>query len=138
MTSQSLIQYHVDRLDHLMRTPPAADASKQEKVAYANKLRLYRLRLGRAQGRHTRAEWDAIVAETAGICVRCGYQHHAPEKPCKARVVALSDGGSDAASNLMPLCRACVKSRSAGENIHWLEHWRQHPETYLTSEPANG
>jgi hypothetical protein len=84
--------------------------------------------LARAKGTHTEAEWEAIVAETGGICVRCGYQHPDGEQPAKGHIVPLfvidSPDATDSAENLMPLCKRCTTARK-DEGIDWLAYWRE-------------
>lgn len=88
------------------------------------RLRAARLALARAKGSHTTSQWQALVAETAGKCVRCGHDHAAiGQTPCKGYIVPLALGGSNAIDNLMPLCRVCVSARG-GEAIDWLARFR--------------
>lgn len=95
------------------------------------KLRNARLALARVKGTHTASQWQALVAETGGICVRCGYDHAAfAQEPCKGYIVPLAAGGSNAIENLMPLCRTCTSARG-NEQIDWLARWREEH-----SEPA--
>lgn len=125
-TNPALIAVLENRLQQLLESRPPKDALASEKINYANRLRQARLKLARATGgSHTSAEWEAIVAETGGICVRCGYQHDlAVERPCKAFIRPIAAGGSCLASNLMPLCNSCTVSRGA-EMIDWLDLWRK-------------
>lgn len=101
--------------------------SAAERHAYNAKLRNARLALARQRGRHTSAEWDAIVAETDGNCVRCGGK---PARICKGHIVPLVMGGSDAADNLQPVCNYCAPA-AAREGIDWLAAWR---ETHVKAE----
>lgn len=89
------------------------------------RLRTARLGLARLRGRHTRAEWAAILAETGGICVRCGDH---PHRICKGYVEPLAAGGSDSVDNLQPLCPPCVSAKQA-ERINWLARWRETQST---------
>lgn len=95
--------------------------SESERRAYNAKLRNARLALARQRGRHTSAEWDAIVAETGGNCVRCGGK---PARICKGHIVPLAQGGSDAADNLQPVCNYCAPAASR-EGLDWLAAWRE-------------
>jgi 5-methylcytosine-specific restriction endonuclease McrA len=98
----------------------------------AHNARLYgaRLSLARARGSHTCAEWEAIVAETGGICVRCGRVAHPPRK---GHIVPIAAGGTDAISNLMPLCGTCISARGA-EGIDWLAAWRETHQSPKTAD----
>lgn len=112
------------KVDAHLENPPPADAEPKAKTAYNLKLRQLRLRVARAKGSHTSSEWDAIVAETGGICVRCGYQHDlGHERPCKAYVLPLAAGGSNAVDNIQPLCRYCATSRG-DDATNYLTLWR--------------
>lgn len=118
------------RIQKLLDTPPETTAPAKEKAKYTQRLRQARLRLARAKGSHTTEQWEAIVAETDGICVRCGYQHDLNfEKPCKCYIKPIAAGGSNSADNLMPLCRSCALSQ-AGELINWLAVWRKNKAAY--------
>lgn len=96
------------------------------------RLRDARMRVAHARGTHTQAEWDAIVAECDRNCVRCGRHHPEPLAPVKGHILPVAAGGSDAADNLMPLCRACSSARG-NEHIDWLAAYR---ETHGKPAPA--
>lgn len=74
-----------------------------------------RLAAARELGKHTEEEWLAIRGLAAGICPRCAQ----PATLEKDHVVPLHLGGSDAASNLQPLCKACNVTKRR-ETIDWL------------------
>lgn len=119
---------YISRLETAVRELEAGlserdgDRPLAERLAHNRRLRQVRLQLAKTKGTHTAGEWEAIVAETGGICVRCGYQHTMPhEKPVKARVHPIALGGSDGIDNLQPLCRRCAGAVD-GEN--WLAKWR--------------
>lgn len=122
--SNTLLAVIEERIKQHATNPPPSDATEAVKAAHAAKLRRLRLAAARVRGNHTPAEWDAIVAETGGICVRCGYDHFKRGlQPCKGYVIPLTYGGSNAADNLQPLCKSCVSAKE-GERINWLEFWR--------------
>lgn len=103
----------------------SATTDRREKRMYEQRVRNARLSLARARGSHTTSQWDALVLETRGECVRCGYEHDLNfEKPCKAYMVPLAGGGSATIDNLMPLCRSCSVSRGS-ECVDWLAAWRE-------------
>lgn len=119
---------YISRLETAVRELEAGlserdgDKPLAERLAHNRRLRQARLRLAKTKGTHTTGDWEAIVAETAGICVRCGYQHVMPhEKPVKARVVPLALGGSDGIENIQPLCRRCA---GASDGVNYLAQWR--------------
>lgn len=63
-----------------------------------------------ACGKHTEGEWKAIITRFGNRCVRCGAQG---VKLTKDHVIPLSEGGSNAASNLQPLCAPCNSWKGA-------------------------
>lgn len=101
--------------------PETRDPTDKRRIN--NRVRNIHLRLARLRGRHTCDQWEAIVAETAGICVKCGYQHDMSyERPCKGYVIPLAAGGSDGVDNIQPLCRSCVTG--GGDGFNYLTAWR--------------
>ena len=96
-------------------------------VAYKaahGRLRAARMKLARARGSHTESEWQALVREVDGNCVRCGHHHAVPdEMPVKAYIKPICMGGDCAITNVMPICRHCAGARG-GECIDWLAAYR--------------
>ena len=68
-----------------------------------------RLTAARAQGRHSKAEWVEMLEFFGNRCVRCGASG-ADVSIVKDHIVPIYAGGSDAISNLQPLCRSCNAS----------------------------
>lgn len=131
-----LIRFLESKVELLLSTPPEPGAPREEMLRHNQRIRQARLTLARAKGTHTSAEWAEIVAETGGICVRCGYQHNLEyERPCKSYIVPLSDGGSSAIDNLQPLCRSCATAKGH-EHVNWLASWRA--QKALDEARANG
>lgn len=127
-------QFLQDKLERLRAEAPNYKSGTREHAAWQAKLRRTRLAIARTKGTHTAEQWEALVAETGGICVRCGYQHDLNfEKPCKGYILPLAAGGSNAIDNLMPLCRACTRSKDM-EAVNWLAAWRRdrNRPTHLT------
>lgn len=92
-------------------------------VNHHKRLQKLRRRIAKLRGSHTKEEWEALVQETGGICVRCGYQHDLiNEFPVKGHIVSIARGGSDAIDNLQPLCRFCKCAPPSGEDF--LAMWR--------------
>lgn len=81
-----------------------ARREKRERTERNRALRRERITAARAQGRHTRAEWDALVAEFGGRCVRCGNKSARLQRD---HIIPIYQGGSDAISNIQPLCPKC-------------------------------
>jgi 5-methylcytosine-specific restriction endonuclease McrA len=63
-----------------------------------------------APGSHTEAEWSAILQRYGSRCLCCGAEG---VTLAKDHVIPLSDGGSNSASNLQPLCGPCNSSKGA-------------------------
>jgi len=74
-----------------------------------------RLSAARGLGTHTIEEWLGILRLVRGICPRCERQSVLQ----KDHVVPLHLGGSDAASNLQPLCKPCNVTKRR-ETTDWL------------------
>lgn len=92
--------------------------------AAENRLRSARMKLARARGSHTESEWQALVRECDGNCVRCGRHHAVPdEMPVKGYIVPIAMGGSCSITNVMPICRACAGAKGT-ECIDWLAAYR--------------
>lgn len=66
----------------------------------------YRTAREAAIGSHCESEWLAIVARYGNKCLRCGISDE-HEPLTKDHIVPVSEGGTDFASNLQPLCLSC-------------------------------
>lgn len=97
---------------------------KWAKKRAARTLRAERLAAARAKGTHSAKQWDRIVAKYDGRCVRCGYRGPDGWRPTKDHIRAISDGGSDAARNLQPLCRECNTANKSRMN------WRRYMDEF--------
>lgn len=62
-----------------------------------------RARLVAAAGRHTEAEWQAVLANFGRRCAQCASRKNLS----KDHIIPLSRGGSNYAFNLQPLCVSC-------------------------------
>jgi 5-methylcytosine-specific restriction endonuclease McrA len=63
-------------------------------------------RNARAEGNHSIAEWEALLQQYGFRCLACGRTE--PTIKLEAdHVVSLFDGGSNAITNIQPLCRSC-------------------------------
>ena len=74
-----------------------------------SRTRAERLTTARAKGTHTAEEWAAL-RDFFGCCVRCGAT---PTKLLKDHIIPIYQGGSDAITNLQPLCQTCNLSKGA-------------------------
>ena len=81
-----------------------------------------RLRAARECGRHTAAEWRALVARFGGRCVRCGREGM---RLVRDHIVPIFLGGSDGIENIQPLCDACNCSKGP-ERTNWKEYRFEH------------
>ena len=94
------------------------------KKRYADEVRADRMRAARALGSHTAEEWEEILEQCEGRCMKCGYRADG-WRPCKDHIVPIALGGSDAASNLQPLCRQCNTGKR-GDTTNWRHYREQH------------
>lgn len=60
----------------------------------------------RQRGQHTYEQWFELLVEFEYLCAACGTPHCDAELT-KDHVVPISLGGSDAITNLQPLCQPC-------------------------------
>ena len=85
-----------------------------------------RMEAARALGRHTKAEWLAIMERYDHRCVCCGYgEYETGWRPNKDHIVPVADGGSDSADNLQPLCRPCNTSKMC-DTANWRAYRDKH------------
>lgn len=80
-----------------------------------------RLAADRKLGTHTESEWIQLVCESGGQCVRCMNLCVSLEKD---HIIPIYKGGSEAISNLQPLCKKCNRSKGS-ETINWVLLRRQ-------------
>ena len=62
-----------------------------------------RKRAGRVIATHTFAEWEAVLAAAKGRCAICRKRR----KLERDHIIPLSKGGSDAITNIQPVCKSC-------------------------------
>lgn len=85
-------------------TPPKGDGLSDARKRSA------RLAEARQKGRHDKDDWAALVAITGNQCVKC---HATGVELVKDHILPIYLGGSDALSNLQPLCIRCNSSKGA-------------------------
>jgi 5-methylcytosine-specific restriction endonuclease McrA len=74
--------------------------------------REYVTRRKEATGSHTRREWLELLGSFDNQCAYCQYQPKMGDKPLiKEHLVALSQGGYDDISNIVPACQSCNASK---------------------------
>lgn len=116
-------------------TKPEDRLSRSERLAKARQL-----------GTHTAAEWEAMLSILGNCCVKCGLpgdQMHGGS-PLKDHILPIYKGGSDAISNIQPMCRNC-NSRKGDEVIdyrekavsNWLELFNNACQTPAKRLPAD-
>jgi len=88
---------------------------KRLRACVDGRLRQSRLRAARLKGTHTDEEWKRLVAACYLSCVRCLRYGG---KLSKDHIVPIYLGGSDAISNLQPLCQHCNGSKFS-ESYDW-------------------
>lgn len=86
------------------------------------KKRHERLAEARAKGTHTEAEWLALVAFCGFRCVRCG-EH--VDRPVKDHIRPIYQGGSDAITNIQPMCVSCNCSKGPDSTDHRPAGWER-------------
>jgi 5-methylcytosine-specific restriction endonuclease McrA len=64
--------------------------------------------IARSKGRHTNAEWRAMVEFFENRCVHCGSDEWFIERD---HVIPVYQGGDDSIRNLQPSCAWCNASR---------------------------
>ena len=93
-----------------------SDWAKRHRKWLQSQIRAQRLAEARLLGSHSDTEWTEILERFDFRCVACGCR---PDpRPCKDHIVPIHMGGSDAASNLQPLCRECNASKRAS-TFNW-------------------
>lgn len=93
---------------------------RRELKASNDRKRAERIASARSIKAHTKEEWDAVVREVGGLCVRCGCR---PDRVVRDHIVPIRFGGHDGIDNLQPLCVEC-NSAKGSEAINWLARWR--------------
>lgn len=92
--------------------------SAVERRREANRRREARERAARrAMPHHTRAEWLALLEAYGNRCAACG----STDRLERDHIIPLSRGGTDAISNIQPLCKRCNCSKHA----RLMHEWRQ-------------
>lgn len=79
--------------------------------------RRYRARKRNATGSHTTAEWLAKLAAYGGRCHWCGKKIKGA--PHADHVIALSKGGTNYISNIVPSCTKCNMSKGAKSPLEY-------------------
>jgi len=89
-------------------------------VTHANNRRA---RLINAPGRHTVAEWRAILKAHGHRCAYCGVKQSREVRLTRDHYIPLSKGGGNNASNIVPSCKPCNSKKSNRDPIafaQWL------------------
>ena len=76
----------------------------KDTVRYRSARRRLRECDAKLRGFHTKEEWSNLMEACGHRCVRCGFQS---DHLTKDHITPISMGGSDAISNLQPMCREC-------------------------------
>lgn len=78
----------------------------------AKKTRRQRVSAAKDAATHSDAEWAALLAITGYKCLKCGASG-ADAELTKDHIIPLCKGGTDAISNLQPLCARCNSARGS-------------------------
>ena len=84
----------------------SAEASRQHHAT-----RNDRMRAARERGTHTADEWGEMLAVFGYSCLRCGALASSGARIVKDHITPVYQGGSDAISNIQPLCSRCNQSK---------------------------
>lgn len=97
--------------------------------------RSQRLAAAREKGKHTNAEWAELLELTGHRCVKC----LATGNLVKDHITPIYQGGSDAISNLQPLCIRCNSSKTSDSTDYRLsvckDLYERLPNASRTSAP---
>jgi uncharacterized protein YdaU (DUF1376 family) len=93
--------------EHQSRVAARRWGSGGDKAADGKERRRLRLADARLLGTHTAEEWDEMKS-AYGRCLKCGAL---TTEPVKDHIVPIYQGGSDAITNLQPLCRNCNSAK---------------------------
>jgi 5-methylcytosine-specific restriction endonuclease McrA len=87
--------------------------------------RVQAMKLAKRRGRHTRAEWQALLAFCDHRCVACGEVPMAGWALTRDHIISVRLGGSDAIGNIQPLCMKCncIKGNLGGSQDHRPAGW---------------
>jgi uncharacterized protein YdaU (DUF1376 family) len=83
--------------------------------------RSQRMTAARAIATHSELQWEILVSEFNGRCVRCGSSGHKPERD---HIVPIYQGGHDGIDNIQPVCPRCNSSKGS-ETKNWAEYRRK-------------
>lgn len=86
-----------------------SDYEKAEIKRARDRRRIERMRAAREIGTHSKSDWASILEKHGNKCAMCGIcaVELIGGQLTKDHIVPVSQGGSDAPSNLQPLCRNC-------------------------------
>ena len=105
-----------ERNYYRLRPEVAKKANRKWEVANRDKRqaidRRRRARKQHAEGEFTNQEWQALKASYNHTCLCCGQRE--PEiQLTPDHVIPLAKGGSNAISNIQPLCKSCNSAKGA-------------------------
>jgi len=105
----------------------ASYALRRERYRRNNQLRLRRMAEARQRGTHTAREWEEMKAYF-DCCVRCLRGDVSLERD---HVIPVCLGGSDAITNIQPLCLRCNSSKGPEAKDYRPEFYCGCPEKWL-------
>jgi len=107
--------------DALIFFPMIRRYSDFDRILKNKQNRADRLKQAREKGRHTQNQWESLVCEFGGFCVRCGMNVLRVEED---HIVPIYLGGSDSIENIQPLCARCNACKGS-ETFNWKEYRRE-------------
>jgi 5-methylcytosine-specific restriction endonuclease McrA len=76
-----------------------------------------------AKGTLTVDDWEYVLTQSGGICVRCGTERFLTFD----HIISFAEGGSNLRENLQPLCADCHQQKSNEEHsVRMLRWWAEH------------
>ena len=109
-------EYRVRKEQRVAAAKAAADAKWGKQPGNADNqqdqdTRSQRLKAAKERGSHTTEQWETLLHACGSKCVRCG----ADTGIVKDHITPIHQGGSDAITNLQPLCRPCSSGKKPTE-----------------------
>ncbi len=120
-TAQSMLLKHWARDANRAERLREGESIRRESIRRNARLRKARVDEAKKRGNHTLREWLELRAEFDGRCVRCqSWLGHTRD-----HIIPVSMGGSNAISNIQPLCGRCNSAKGT-DTFDWAAFRREH------------